>query len=130
MSDLYERLPWHSVPADARRRIAAALGLPADASPPDGPAVALNVPVLPEDALTLIVYEAVHGPTLVRSRSYLREGRLVRSDLDTVELSEVEDVRAEGHATVVAYQRDGERRDLAFTAPMAAILQAARNTLA
>lgn len=104
MSDIYGRLRWDEVPAEVREKLRAEL--PGSIFPLLATGVLMRVPVLPEDALHIIVADLVHDAGVVKTRSFIRDGRLVRTDVDLVDAGAVERVEVRDHTAYITYRPD------------------------
>jgi hypothetical protein len=103
VSDTYGRLHWDELPADVREKLRAELPKPIFARLADG--VLMRVPVLPEDALHIIVADLVHDGGVARTRSFLRDGQLVRTDVDLLDADAVEGVEMRDHTAFITYRK-------------------------
>lgn len=104
MSDLYGRLRWAQVPGEVQEALRARIPEPIWDRLVHG--FIMRVPVLPEDALHIIVADAVHEGGVIRTRSMLREGVLARVEVDTVTADAVRNVDVCDHTTFVTVATD------------------------
>ncbi|GAB1690886.1 hypothetical protein [Krasilnikovia sp. M28-CT-15] len=102
MSDIYCRLRWDEVPAEVRDALRREVPEPIYAGLANG--VLMRVPVLPEDALHIIVADLVHDGGIARTRSFIRDRRLVRTEVTLVDADVVEGVEVGDHTAFVTYR--------------------------